>query len=106
MAFQATKYEIVAFTSRGDCTLRATKVFGTADRVFCTSAGLRGFKCPHYLDGEAKRSYERLIQIPWTFGCLLEFQGCWHNSSTMPLFLARRVSPWLKEPAPVCNKPE
>jgi hypothetical protein len=106
LAFQATKHEIVAFTSRFDGALHATCVFGTADRIFCTSAGLRGFKCPENLDGEGKHCYERLIQIPWTFDCLLELQGCWHNSSTMPLFLARRVAPWLKEPAPIYNKPE
>lgn len=106
VAFQATKHEIVAFTSRFDATLHATSIFGTADRVFCNSAGLRGFKCPEHLDSEAKRCYERLIQIPWTFDRLLELEGCWHNSSTMPLFLAHEVAPWLREPPPVCNKPE
>jgi hypothetical protein len=98
---------MVAFNSRFDGALHATRLFGTADRVYCTSAGLKGFARPEHLDGEAKRCYERLIQIPWTFDRLLELQGCWHISSTLPVFLARRVAPWLQDPAPpACNKPE
>jgi pimeloyl-ACP methyl ester carboxylesterase len=104
-ALRATKREIVVFTSRWDGALHATCLFGTADRVFCTGAGLRGFRQPTHLDDEAKRSYERLIQIPWTFDKLLEFQGCWHNSSTLPWFLAHQVAPWLKDSPPCVNRP-
>jgi pimeloyl-ACP methyl ester carboxylesterase len=96
-ALQATRREIVVFTSRFDPALHFTRLFGTADRVYCVSAGVHGFVQPAHLDDESKRCYERLVQIPWTCQRLLELQGPWHNSSTLPLYLGLEVAPWLKE---------
>jgi pimeloyl-ACP methyl ester carboxylesterase len=97
-ALRATKREIVVFNSRLDPTLHCTILFGTADRVYCVSAGVDGFARPADLDDEGQRCYERLVQIPWTWKRLLELQGPWHNSPTLPLFLYRQVAPWLLEP--------
>jgi pimeloyl-ACP methyl ester carboxylesterase len=105
-ALRATKRQIVAFNSRYDPALHCTSLFGTADRVYCTSAGVKGFTQPAYLDDAAKHSYERLVQIPWTFQRLLELQRPWHNSPTMPLYLGRQVAPWLKDSPPSEKKPE
>jgi pimeloyl-ACP methyl ester carboxylesterase len=97
-ALGATKREMVVFTSCLDATLRFTKLFGTADRVYCVSAGVHGFTRPPYLDDEGQRCYKRLVQIPWTCKRLLELQGPWHNSPTLPPYLRRQVAPWLLEP--------
>jgi len=97
-ALRATKREIVAFNSHLDPTLHFTKLFGTADRVYCVAAGVDGFTRPADLDNEGQRCYERLVQIPWTWKRLLELQGPWHNSPTLPLYLGRQVAPWLLEP--------
>jgi pimeloyl-ACP methyl ester carboxylesterase len=105
-ALRATKREVVAFNSRLDPALHCTKLFGTADRVYCISAGVHGFTPPADLDDAGRRSYERLVQIPWTCKRLLELQGPWHNSPTLPLFLGRQVAPWLLEPQPSENRPE
>jgi pimeloyl-ACP methyl ester carboxylesterase len=97
-ALRATKREIVAFNSCLDPTLHCTRVFGTADRVYVVSAGVHGFVRPADLDEDGQRCYERLVQIPWTWKRLLEFQGPWHNSPTLPLYLGRQVAPWLLKP--------
>jgi pimeloyl-ACP methyl ester carboxylesterase len=97
-ALRATRREMVVFTSWLDATLRFTKLFGTADRVYCVSAGVHGFTRPPCLDDEGQRRYERLVQIPWTCKRLLEWQGPWHNSPTFPPYLRRQVARWLLEP--------
>jgi pimeloyl-ACP methyl ester carboxylesterase len=97
-ALRATKREMVVFNSYLDPTLHCTRLFGTADGVYCVAAGVHGFKRPRYLDDEGQRCYERLVQIPWTCKRLLELQGPWHNSPTLPPYLHRQVAPWLLEP--------
>jgi pimeloyl-ACP methyl ester carboxylesterase len=103
-ALRATRREIVAYNSSCDCVLDYfTCLFGTADRVYGPSAGLNGFVRPPCLDDEGKRCYERLVQIPWTIDKVFHLQGGLHHSTTMPLFLARRVAPWLKDETPPCS---
>jgi hypothetical protein len=97
VALQATRGEVVSFHSTFDrLTLGVgTTLFGTVDRVHGTSAGACGFSVPAG-DGEGCRLYRRLVQIPWTMEWFFE---CWvggpHHGTCMPLFLSRRVAPWL-----------
>jgi pimeloyl-ACP methyl ester carboxylesterase len=97
-ALRATRGEIVSFYSQSDFLPLAlgTRQFGTADRVYGPAAGLAGFEMPPNLDDDAKRCYQRLVQVPWTLDRMFAFEGGWHHSTTMPLFLGRRVAPWLK----------
>jgi pimeloyl-ACP methyl ester carboxylesterase len=97
-ALRATRQEIVAFHSTCDrLTLGlGTSLFGTADRVYGPSAGLDGFELPDGLDDEDRHLYGRLVQVPWRIDRFYECCGCGpHHGTCMPLFLARRVAPWL-----------
>jgi pimeloyl-ACP methyl ester carboxylesterase len=98
-ALRGTRGEIVSFYSQCDRLPLdlGTRQFGTADRVYGPAAGLAGFVMPANLDDDAKRCYERLVQVPWTLDRMFAFEGGWHHSTAMPLFLGRRVAPWLKE---------
>jgi pimeloyl-ACP methyl ester carboxylesterase len=96
-ALRATRHEIVAFSSCCDFFLLGlgTTLFGTVDRCYVAGAGKDGFVRPADLDEEACRLYERLVQIPWRLDLLGEGCGGGHNSPCMPIFMARRVAPWL-----------
>jgi pimeloyl-ACP methyl ester carboxylesterase len=97
-ALRATRHEIVSFHSRRDRLVLhvGTSLFGTVDRVYGPSAGVAGFTPPDDLDAEGLRMYERVVQVPWRFDMTLECVGAGgHHATCMPLFLARRVAPWL-----------
>ena len=75
-----------------------TTHFGTAiDRFYVPAAGMDGFRVPDNLDKEDRELYGRLVQSDWTPEMFLE-RRCLHNSTCMPLFLARQVTPWLTRP--------
>src|SRR5882724_5974600 len=67
-ALRGTRGEIVAFHSRNDQVVLnwGTSHFGTADRYYGPSAGLRGFVPPADLDQEGRELYRRLVQVAWT----------------------------------------
>ena len=99
-ALRTTRGEIVAF----HCTLDrfmlfwGTTHFGTAvDRLYVPAAGMDGFQVPDNLDEEDRKLYGRLVQSGWTPDMWLE-RRCLHNSTCMPIFLARQVTPWLTRP--------
>jgi pimeloyl-ACP methyl ester carboxylesterase len=98
-ALRATRGEVVSFSSPLDCFMLSlgTSFFGTVDRYYVNAAGMEGFKVPDDLDEEGRLLYSRLTQSAWTADMLPE-RGCWHNSTCMPLFLARQVTPWLDRP--------
>ncbi len=95
-AFRATRGEIVAFHSPLDVFMLhfGTSMFGTVDRYYEDAAGMQGFQLPDGLDEEGRRAYSRLVQSGWKPEMCLE-RRCWHNSTCMPLFLGREVTPWL-----------
>jgi pimeloyl-ACP methyl ester carboxylesterase len=97
-ALRATRREVVSFNSVLDRFFLdwGTRRFGTVDRVYGPSAGLDGFRTPAGLDGEGRRLYRRLVQVPWKFEMLREGRGGLHHSTTMPVFLACQLAPWLK----------
>jgi pimeloyl-ACP methyl ester carboxylesterase len=97
-ALRACRGGIVSFNSPLDRFMLhwGTCTFGTVDRVYGPAAGCCGFQAPDRLDGEGRALYERLVQVPWSWGKLLEFRGGLHNSTCMPVFLARQVAPWLR----------
>jgi hypothetical protein len=74
-----------------------TSFFGTVDRYYVNAAGMEGFKAPDDLDEDGRRLYGRLVQSAWSADMFLE-RGCLHNSTCMPLFLSRQVTPWLTRP--------
>jgi pimeloyl-ACP methyl ester carboxylesterase len=97
-ALRATRGEVVSFHSAFDqLTLGlGTTLFGTVDRVYGASAGVGGFEVPPDLDAEGRQLYGRLVQVPWSMDWF--FECCYggpHHGTCMPLFLARRVAPWL-----------
>ena len=98
-ALRATRGEIVSFNSPLDCFMLSfgTCFFGTVDRYYVNAAGMEGFRTPDNLDAEGQRLYTRLVQSAWSPVMFLE-RGCWHNSTCMPLFLGRQVTPWLTRP--------
>jgi len=104
-ALRATRGEVVSFNSPLDCLMLSvgTNFFGTVDRFYVNAAGMEGFKAPDNLDEESRRLYSRLVQSEWSAGMFFE-RGCWHNSTCMPLFLGRQVTPWLTRPLD-CPKP-
>lgn len=97
-ALRATRLEVVAFSSSWDLFFLdwGTSQFGTADRFYGPSAGLRGFCRPAILDKEGQQLYDRLVQIQWKPGQLLQFCGGLHHSSCMPIYLSQSVAPWLR----------
>lgn len=97
-ALRATKSEFVSFHSTHDqFVLRwGTKQFGTADRYYGPSAGLRGFHVPEDLSAEDRFLYDRLVQVPWKPEMILEGHTGSHMGTSMPGFLSKEVAPWLK----------
>ncbi len=96
-ALRVTTREIVSFHSTLDRVHLdfGTTVFGTVDGAHCSAAGLNGFRPPEGLDEEGRCLYARLVQVGWGPERMLEFQGGWHHSTTMPVFLTLQVAPWL-----------
>jgi pimeloyl-ACP methyl ester carboxylesterase len=98
-ALRATRHEIVSFHCGHDrlALQLGTSLFGTVDRVYGPAAGMEGFRPPADLDADGLRLYEKLVQVPWRFDMALEScGGGGHHATCMPLFLARRVAPWLQ----------
>jgi hypothetical protein len=97
-ALCATRGEIVSFNSTHDQFILnwGTRQFGTADRVYGPSAGLRGFVVPAQLDAADRALYERLVQVPWNPRMLLTGHVGNHMGTGMPVFVGREVAPWLK----------
>jgi pimeloyl-ACP methyl ester carboxylesterase len=98
-ALRATRGEVVSFNSPLDRFMLSfgTNFFGTVDRYYVNAAGMEGFKAPDDLDEEGRRLYSRLVQSAWSADMFFE-RGCLHNSTCMPLFLSRQVTPWLTRP--------
>lgn len=97
-ALRATKYEIVSFYSPYDQLVLnwGTRQFGTIDRYYGASAGLRGFVIPPDLNASDRALYERLVQVKWNPAMILEGHLGIHIGTSMPAFVAKEVGPWLK----------
>jgi hypothetical protein len=97
-ALRATRGELVAFYSRNDQIVLnwGTRHFGTADRYYGPSAGLRGFVPPTELDREGRALYRRLVQVSWTPRMILEGNPGNHIGTGQPGFLCAEIVPWLR----------
>jgi pimeloyl-ACP methyl ester carboxylesterase len=97
-ALRATRRELVAFCSDLDWFVLGfgTQQFGTADRYYSSSAGLKGFVPPPNATPETEELYRRLVQIHWTPSMILHGHTGGHLGPTLPTFLANDVVPWLK----------
>jgi hypothetical protein len=97
-ALRATRGEVVAFHSRNDQIVLnwGTRHFGTADRYYGPSAGLRGFVRPAELDSDGRALYRRLVQVPWTPRMILEGNPGGHIGTGQTAFLCAEIVPWLR----------
>lgn len=97
-ALRVARRGIVSFHSTHDRVVLdwGTKEFGTIDRVYGPSAGLRGFVVPSDLTPEEKQLYAQLMQVPWKPAMIFEGHLGTHIGSSMPGFIAKEVAPWLK----------
>jgi hypothetical protein len=97
-ALRATKHEIVSFYSPYDQLVLnwGTSQFGTIDRYYGASAGLRGFVIPKEQSASDRALYDRLVQVKWSPGMILEGHLGIHIGTSMPAFVAKEVAPWLK----------
>jgi Serine aminopeptidase, S33 len=97
-ALRATKHEIVSFYSPYDQLVLnwGTRQFGTIDRYYGASAGLRGFVIPPDLGALDRALYDRLVQVKWSPAMILEGHLGIHIGTSMPAFVAKEVAPWLK----------
>lgn len=97
-ALRATKKEIVSFHSTNDRVILGwgTSNFGTADRYYGSSAGKDGFVMPRDLSAEDQALYQRLVQIPWNPWMMLDGYFGGHQGTSLPLFVANDLAPWLK----------
>jgi pimeloyl-ACP methyl ester carboxylesterase len=95
-AFRATRGEIVNFSSANDQFILnwGTSLFGTVDRVYGPSAGLRGFWRP--ADDEGRAVYRRLVHVPWHCGMLGDLHPGLHTTALSARFQKRHVAPWLR----------
>jgi hypothetical protein len=98
-ALRATKHQIVSFYSPYDQLVLnwGTSQFGTIDRFYGASAGLRGFVIPKDLTPEDRVLYDRLVQVKWNPAMILEGNLGSHIGTSMPAFMAKEVGPWLKQ---------
>jgi hypothetical protein len=98
LALRATKHEIVSFYSPYDQLVLnwGTSQFGTIDRYYGASAGLRGFVIPTGLSPSDRDLYNRLVQVKWNRAMILEGHFGSHIGTSMPAFVAKEVAPWLK----------
>lgn len=101
-ALRATRGEIVSFYSPYDRLILnwGTRHFGTVDRFYGPSAGLRGFVPPKNLDPEGQALYLRLVQLPWHPAMILEGHVGMHLGTSMPGFVGAEVARWLKAREP------
>jgi pimeloyl-ACP methyl ester carboxylesterase len=97
-ALRATRKEIVSYYSVYDRFVLGwgTSQFGTADRWYGPSAGMDGFVVPDDLSAEDQLLYGRLVQIAWQPRMMLEGHFGSHAGNSMPLFVSKELSPWLK----------
>lgn len=97
-ALRAARRGIVSFHSTYDRVVLdwGTKEFGTIDRVYGPSAGLRGFVVPNDLMPEEKQLYAQLVQVSWKPAMILEGNLGTHIGSSMPGFITKEVAPLLK----------
>lgn len=97
-ALRATRHEIVSFYSPLDQFILGwgTRQFGTIDRFYGTSAGLRGFIVPRNLNTEDEALYKRLVQLPWNPRMIWEGHMGGHMGTSMPAFVGKEVAPWLR----------
>jgi pimeloyl-ACP methyl ester carboxylesterase len=97
-ALRATRNEVVSFHSCYDWLVLGvgTTEFGTADRVHGKSAGLYGFIKPADMTPEDAALYRRLVQVPWSIDMMSGLNLGGHQGTSMPGFLKREVSPWLR----------
>ncbi len=97
-ALRATRREIVSFCSEWDWFVLGwgTWQFGTADRLYTSSAGKSGFAHPPESDPEARELYRRLVEVHWTPSMLLRGNNGGHIGTAMPTFLASDVAQWLR----------
>jgi hypothetical protein len=97
-ALRATHREIVSFYSAHDSFILGwgTSQFGTIDRVYGPSAGLRGFAEPEHLDASDHNMYGKLVQVSWRPDMILEGHLGAHMGTSMPAFVRKEVAPWLK----------
>jgi hypothetical protein len=98
-ALRATKREVVSFYSHNDQFILnwGTRTFGTIDRFYGPSAGMTGFVLPANLNDDERRTFARLIQVPWQARMLRDahYVGT-HSGTSMPGFLQSEVAPWLR----------
>src|SRR5262249_10997938 len=97
-ALRTCRGGIVSFYSRADQLQLnlGTRQFGTVDRVYGPSAGLKGFVVPADLSAEDRALYGRLVQVPWRPRMLLEGHAGTHMGTFLPAFLGVEVAPWLR----------
>ncbi len=98
-ALRATRTEIVSFHSTWDWFILdwCTATFGTADRYYCASAGLKGFEVPG-ADHPDSELYKRLRQVAWTPRMIWQGNTGAHFGTSMPLFMLREVAPLVANP--------
>jgi hypothetical protein len=96
-ALRATRKELISYYSRHDRLILSwgTSQFGTADRFYGPSAGCVGFLIPSPLSAEDQGLYNRLVQVPWNPGMILEGHLGTHLGTSMPGFLSAELTPWL-----------
>jgi pimeloyl-ACP methyl ester carboxylesterase len=97
-ALRATKHELVSFYSPFDQFVLGwgTSHFGTIDRYYGPSAGLRGFIVPTNLSTDDRALYDRLVQLRWHPGMIKEGHLGGHIGNSLPGFVANELAPWLK----------
>jgi hypothetical protein len=97
-ALRATRREVVSFSSPVDQLVLGlgTRQFGTIDRVYGPSAGLHGFQVPPNLPPEERALYDRLVQVRWRAGMILQGNHGGHAGTSTPAFVAREIAPWLR----------
>jgi hypothetical protein len=97
-ALRATRFQIVSFYSPHDQFILGwgTSQFGTIDRWYGPSAGLKGFVIPTDLNPTERALYERLVQIPWSARLIWQGHTGGHIGTSLPGFVGKEVAPWLK----------
>lgn len=97
-ALRTAHHGIVSFHSNLDQVALnwGTRSFGTIDRHYAPSAGLKGFEVPVGLSDDDSRLYERLVQIPWEPAMMLTGYAGGHFGNGYPMFIRMHVAKWLR----------
>jgi hypothetical protein len=100
-ALRAVRREMVVFWSPLDVIIlgAGTRVFGTADRVRTTSAGMVGFRLPSSIavtDGERAHQYAKLRHVRWAPRMAATGYLGGHLGPDSPIFLRNYVVPLLR----------